>query len=51
MAHTVLRKIVANASQSKFFGLIADEATDSAGKQQLSVFGGWAWITLYTKTS
>lgn len=41
MAHTVLRKIVANALQSKFIGLIADEATDSAGKQQLSVCIRW----------
>lgn len=41
MAHTVLRKIIANVSQSKFFGIIADEATDCAGKQQLSICIRW----------
>ncbi len=41
MAHTVLRRIVSNISQSKYFGIIADETTDTSRKQQLSVCIRW----------
>ena len=37
MSHAVLRKLICDIKHANFFGLMADEATDSAGLQQMGV--------------
>jgi len=41
MSHAVLRKLICDIKHAKFFGLMADEVTDSAGLQQMGVSLRW----------
>jgi len=41
MSHSIIRKIVNNVKQARYFAIIADESTDISGKQQLSVCLRW----------
>jgi hypothetical protein len=47
MSHAIVRKIVHNVKEVRYFAVIADESTDISGKQQLSISLRWVNETFH----